>query len=859
MIVIFLWSFVSFVYLFPRVLREVSSVMKFLFHLTAILLLFLSFQGSIIKTMIFEATGPQRVTGPLFFIFILFLIFSIVVAFHILYQKYRSSTGAKKAQIKYIITGLSSTILFASVTNLILPAFDPSGQSFVFGPYFTIFFFGSTFYAIARYRLMDIRLVIRRSLIYFVLVVFVTASYSLLTFLIAQYFGGTLEVNSFFVTVVVSVLIVLTLDPLKQVLSSMTDHIFYKGQIDYQEVLRDLSQILHEEVDLDPLIERFTRAVREELKVRGVHLLMANSHGGFQEVGAHAERGLRISGRSSFLEYLRRTMDVVVLEEFQRRVADIADDQLRKRMETVQEELEQWRAYLAIPIVSQGRLSAMFMLEDKRSGETFNTPDITLFTVLTPQIGTALEKARLYTNVTTFNVKLRHEVERATKELMEANTVLQERNNFLLALQKITNLITRSLDLKKMTQMITDEVHRELGYLGCILFLIDMDRDEIGPEAYSQNPEMMSALRMLPMDFKDLRGSFSMGSTLTIQAAKSGQSQIGDRLAEFISPPAPRPTVDEIQKGLGIQSVVATPVFSETEIIGVILFLLDRPKDRMKPTDFQMMRALADQTGIVTRNLRLYHKVQEANEKLKEANEHLKQLDNAKSEFMSIASHQLRTPLSGIMGYLSMLTEGDYGRFTSEQGEVFVNLLDATRRLIRLVNVFLNVTRIEAGRFQLDLAPVEIQKMIEEEIAELELSAQRKHLRLVFHPPTRPVPSVLADSDKVRDVIINLVDNAIKYTEEGEITITLAVRDPGVVISVKDPGVGIEPKEASRLFQKFVRGSGIARIQPDGSGLGLFIAKKVVESHGGKIWVESEGLGKGATFYFSLPLQPTSP
>ncbi|MEK7158825.1 MAG: GAF domain-containing sensor histidine kinase, partial [Patescibacteria group bacterium] len=586
---------------------------------------------------------------------------------------------------------------------------------------------------------------------------------------------------------------------------------------------------------------------------------MANPRGGFQEIHPHREPALRLPARSAFLEYLRRTMDIVVLEEFQRRVADIAEDTSRKRMEQVQAELEDLRAYLVIPVVSQGHLFALLVLEDKLSGETFGTSDVNLFTVLAQQMGTALEKARLYTNVTAFNVKLRHEVERATKELMEANMVLQERNNFLLALQKITNLITRSLDLKKMTQMITDEVHRELGYLGCMLFMIDMERDEIGPEAYTQHPDMMSALRLLPMDFRELRGNFSMGSTLTIQAAKSGQSQIGDRMADFISPPAPRPAVDEIQKRLGIRSVVATPVFSETEIIGVILFLLDRPKERMKSTDFQMMRALADQTGIVTRNLRLYHKVQEANAKLKEANEHLKQLDTAKSEFMSIASHQLRTPLSGIMGYLSMLTEGDYGKFTAEQEDVFDNLLDATRRLVRLVNVFLNVTRIEAGRFQLDLTPVDMQKVIEEEMGELRVSAQRKNLKLTFQPPKRAVPPIQADADKVRDVVINLVDNAMKYTEKGEIAVTLAVREPGVVISVKDTGVGIEPKEAERLFQKFVRGSGIARIQPDGSGLGLFIAKKVVESHGGKIWVESEGIGKGSVFYFSLPLQPPQP
>jgi signal transduction histidine kinase len=245
-----------------------------------------------------------------------------------------------------------------------------------------------------------------------------------------------------------------------------------------------------------------------------------------------------------------------------------------------------------------------------------------------------------------------------------------------------------------------------------------------------------------------------------------------------------------------------------------------------------------------------------ANKQLEDANEHLQDLDKAKSEFMSIASHQLRTPLTGIMGYLSMILEGDYGKVDKNKYKILKEVFEASQRLIRMVNLFLNITRIEAGRFNFFWQESDIYEIINEQVHELLPNAVKKGLKLELAPAPKGLKTIVVDKDKIKDVILNLVDNAIKYTEKGDINVSLLKKNvKEVEIMVKDTGIGINPQEAQKLFEKFTRGDGMARINPNGSGLGLYVARKMVEGHHGKIWVESEGVGKGSEFHVVLPIK----
>lgn len=243
----------------------------------------------------------------------------------------------------------------------------------------------------------------------------------------------------------------------------------------------------------------------------------------------------------------------------------------------------------------------------------------------------------------------------------------------------------------------------------------------------------------------------------------------------------------------------------------------------------------------------------EYREQLEKANEKLKQLDNAKTEFLSITSHQLRTPLSGIKGYLSMMVEGDFGKFSKEQDGILQRVYKEVERLIRLVQVFLNVSRIESGRLKIDKIDGDMRELVSTVVKEMLPTATEKGLELEFEDPKESI-KIKADFDKMKDVVVNLIDNAIKYTKLGHINVKTYRQDDCVCIEVADSGVGIEPAEVNNLFTKFTRARGIAQVDASGSGLGLFIVKKIIEGHGGKVWAESKGKGRGATFFVNLPV-----
>ena len=242
-------------------------------------------------------------------------------------------------------------------------------------------------------------------------------------------------------------------------------------------------------------------------------------------------------------------------------------------------------------------------------------------------------------------------------------------------------------------------------------------------------------------------------------------------------------------------------------------------------------------------------------ERLQKAYRDLKGLDEAKSEFLSITSHQLRTPLSAIKGYISMILEGSYGKLPERARQSIENVYQSNERLIKLVNDILNVSRIEAGRIEIKFQKVSLEEIINSVVKELKHEAERKNIYLKFEKPSKPLPRVTVDEDKIRHVILNIVDNAIRYTNKGGITVQAEVKNSSkIIIIVKDTGLGMTGKEISELFKSFSRGIAGNRLYTGGAGLGLYIAKKFVDIHGGKISAESKGIGKGSTFYVEIPI-----
>ena len=232
-----------------------------------------------------------------------------------------------------------------------------------------------------------------------------------------------------------------------------------------------------------------------------------------------------------------------------------------------------------------------------------------------------------------------------------------------------------------------------------------------------------------------------------------------------------------------------------------------------------------------------------------------KMIERMKTEFVSISAHQLRTPLSAIKWTLKMLLDGDLGKITEEQRDFIEKTYKSNERMINLINDLLDVTRIEEGRYLYEPVLIDFEPLVQSVINTYREEIKKKELKLEFKKPEKKLPQVRVDVEKMGLAIQNLLDNAIKYTlDGGEIIISLVPAEKAIEFLIKDTGIGIPKNQQDKVFSKFFRGSSAIKMETDGSGLGLFIAKNIIEAHGGKIWFESEE-GKGTTFYFTLPVE----
>lgn len=279
--------------------------------------------------------------------------------------------------------------------------------------------------------------------------------------------------------------------------------------------------------------------------------------------------------------------------------------------------------------------------------------------------------------------------------------------------------------------------------------------------------------------------------------------------------------------------------------------------------DIQLLEIIADEVAIAAQNALRYEEISQFNEtlrmnideatrELQKSNEKLKQLDEAKDEFISMASHQLRTPLTSVKGYISMMLEGDAGEINETQRKFLDQAYVSSQRMVYLIADLLNVSRLKTGKFIIEPAPTYLPDVVESEIAQLYETAKARELELIFHKPDS-FPELNLDETKIRQVIMNFADNAIYYTPRGgKIKLELKQKQSSVEFTVSDNGIGVPKNEQHRLFTKFYRAGNARKARPDGTGLGLFMAKKVVIAQGGAIIFRTSE-GKGSTFGFSFP------
>lgn len=234
------------------------------------------------------------------------------------------------------------------------------------------------------------------------------------------------------------------------------------------------------------------------------------------------------------------------------------------------------------------------------------------------------------------------------------------------------------------------------------------------------------------------------------------------------------------------------------------------------------------------------------------ANKKLKEISQQKSEFVSIATHQLRSPVSAIRGYSSMILEGSFGKTTQKVSEAVDRIYQSSSNLSIIIEDFLNLSRIEQGRIKYEFEKYDVKKLLEDTINEIKSNVLKKGLKLDFDYQKHTNYESSIDAGKIKQVFSNIIDNAVKYTPEGFIKVSIEKKDKKILISFKDSGIGIGKDTIPKLFQKFSRDNDAHKTNIHGTGLGLYVVKEIINAHKGKVWVESQGEGKGSQFYVEL-------
>jgi signal transduction histidine kinase len=323
---------------------------------------------------------------------------------------------------------------------------------------------------------------------------------------------------------------------------------------------------------------------------------------------------------------------------------------------------------------------------------------------------------------------------------------------------------------------------------------------------------------------------------------------------------------------------VAYPLLVEGKPIGLMWFGSKLSGETYSTEDMHLFKIFAPEVAVAINNslqydeikqfnITLQEKIKQATSNLRTANHKLKELDKMKDDFVSVASHELRTPMTAIKSYLWLALAGKGGKLSAKQQYYLQRSYNSVDRLIKLVNDMLNISRIESGRIFVSLAKTNIVSLIEEVIEEVKPRIDELKIKIAFDFSSDGVLSkekvgeVIADSDKIKEVVLNLIGNSLKFTDEGGTISVSFVKDGGRIITrVKDSGRGIDKKDMPTLFTKFgmIQGSYATNKKASGTGLGLYISKSIIELHNGEMKAESEGLGKGSTFSFSVPVYSQS-
>jgi signal transduction histidine kinase len=419
---------------------------------------------------------------------------------------------------------------------------------------------------------------------------------------------------------------------------------------------------------------------------------------------------------------------------------------------------------------------------------------------------------------------LEQKVETRTQELAQSVAELR-------ALGEVSQAVNSTLDLEAVLSTIVAKAVQLSQTEGGTIYVFNEGAGEFELRAtYGMAPELIESIKQHHIGSNDV---------IAQAAEKRTPMQIPD-LRNV--PPTP---VHDLILNAGYRSLLVVPLVGAEESVGALVVRRSQPGEFAQQT-MDLLQTFAAQSVLAIQNARLFQEIEAKSQELAVASQH-------KSQFLANMSHELRTPLNAILGYTELILDAIYGEVPSKMRGVLERVQSNGKHLLGLINDVLDLSKIEAGQLTLSVADYSIKEVVHSVFAAVESLAQEKKLALRVDLP-KDLPTARGDERRLTQVLLNLVGNAIKFTDNGEVAIRASASNGAYTLSVCDTGPGISPSDQAKIFEEFQQADSSATKKKGGTGLGLSIARRIIELHGGRIWVESE-LGHGATFSFTVPVK----
>ena len=443
----------------------------------------------------------------------------------------------------------------------------------------------------------------------------------------------------------------------------------------------------------------------------------------------------------------------------------------------------------------------------------------------------------------------------------DINEILYKRNTELATKNKALSLLghlyeTSILTLKpdELSHKITDSIREALNYESVSVYLyteVDDKFTQVGA-ARSQRYEDQLQLAGIKLGNSIIEKASTRDffQNIIVERKPILNKRFGFLMKDGILSEA---DIKMLADRAHMKSSIVYPLALGSRVLGMLIISMNREYDTLPDYEKDIIASIVNVVSLAIDKSLTYQALQDANEKLKG-------LDKLKTEFLSLAAHQLRSPLTAIRGYTSMLLEGSFGAVDEKQKEAINRVFESATHLSKIVEDLLNVSKIEAGGMKYEMAPFDLEKAVHDIATDLSITAEKKGLKLNYANDAKGPYTVNGDMEKIRQVVLNVIDNAIKYTMQGSVSVMLS-RDEArkmFKVAITDTGMGISPEEKEKLFQKFSRGAG-GKTNTTGSGLGLYLAKQISEAHGGEVVIDSPGVGLGSTFTIELKVMDNPP